>query len=182
MKKIIATISVLFGIIILVGCGKQPTIQTQNTLQVPTTQSTTQTSLVDETIGWEKYSDTQHGFEFKYLKNDNSLVVSDGSSEGLIFSVQKDGVEVFYGKFQNQSTMSTSECPKNLTKIGTIIIDGISANKCIDEKDTAGPAWNAMLQKKTSTGVDVYTVSCSKEHSNFEAYCEKILSTFEFTK
>lgn len=167
MKKILVIGLALFGVIFLAGCGQRQTIVQQ--------------SPVDETASWETYSDAVHGFEFKYPKNDNSFVAFDGRSTGLIFSVEKDGVEALYGNFQHKTTITAPDCPKNMKNIGTITVGGISANKCLDTADTAGPAWNTVIQKKNSDGVDVYTISCSNEHSDFESYCEKLLSTFKFT-
>lgn len=186
MKSLLVTSLVLLSAIILVGCGKQPTDQVspnaKNSAAQQSVQSVAPPAIIDKNIQWEKYSDNEHGFEFEYVKNDDSFVSSDGRQTGLIFSVKKDGLEAMYGEFKNRSKSNPADCQKGFKNVGSIIIGGIAANKCVNPADTAGPAWTAIIQKKVSGGVDAYAISCSNERSDSQSYCEKILSTFKFTE
>lgn len=97
MKKVLATSSVLLGVVFLAGCGQQPVSQTQPTTPAPVaqtpavnqppltpkTQPTTQPiAPTDETANWQKYANDKYGIEFKYpiataLVDSSSLIKND---------------------------------------------------------------------------------------------------------
>ncbi len=69
MKKVLAISSVLIGVVFLAGCGQQPVSQTQSTTPTPVAQTPTQqptTPPANETAGWQTYTSTNFGFEFKH--------------------------------------------------------------------------------------------------------------------
>lgn len=89
MKKIIAISFVLFGVIFLTGCGKQPIKQDQPTASVPVVQKQTQKQAVDKqvtiqpinkTTSLQTYSNAKFGFEIN-MPIDWDYVVQNNTSD-----------------------------------------------------------------------------------------------------
>ncbi len=167
MKKYFILIPILFIAIFLTGCTKT---EYESDSQNPTNEEVSD--------NWQNYSDEQHNFEFQYIKNGNSSISYEGRPTGLIFSVQKDGVEALYGKFEKEENKISSECKDDQEDIGEIEIGGIPTRKCSNHKKSS---WSATIQKENiDETFDTYTMTCSNERDNFYSYCDQLLSTFKF--
>ena len=146
MKKLIATSSVLLGVVFLAGCNQQSASHIQSTTLDPAPKQTVTaqqpaTSLANKTDGWQTYT-SKLGYSFEYPKNwhcktgmEKNIQYGDEclseSSQKALDEMNKNGKSDYFAADLKVGILNISieEYMKDPTtqKIGNVTLDGRNA-------------------------------------------------------